>query len=154
MNSGDRIKAARNMRGMTLKELGVEMHYPYKSADVRIAQYESGRRGIKDDVIHQLADALRVSPEALRGPIGYERNDVMRILFDLEDHGYQIDVHKKGEHIVVEILADALAEPLEEWKKIKTRMKLDRMSEKAYVEWKFCWPDNTSALNSEDQVRK
>ena len=36
MNSGERIKAARNFRGMTLRELGIELHYPYKSADVRI----------------------------------------------------------------------------------------------------------------------
>lgn len=154
MNSGDRIKAARTMRGMTLKELGVEMHYPYKSADVRIAQYESGKRGIKDEVIEQLAQVLKVSPEALRGPVGYDNNDVMRILFDLEEHGYAIDIHKKGEHIIVEIMADKLADPLEEWKRIKTRRKLERMSEKAYIEWKFCWPDNIAGTSNQDQVSK
>ena len=154
MNSGERIKAARKFRGMTLKELGLELHFPYKSADVRIAQYESGKRGIKGEIIQQMADALNVSPEALKGPVGYDKNDVMRILFDLEDHGYDIDIHKKGDHIVVEILADDLAEQLSDWKKIKTRLKLGRMSEKAYVEWKFCWPDTKTGAGSSPQVRK
>ena len=141
MNSGDRIKAARNLRGMTQKELGLEMHYPYKSADIRIAQYESGTRGIKREVIDQLAEILGVSPESLVGPKGYDRQDVMRIMFDLEDKGYDIDIHKKGDHVVVEITADTLSLPLTEWKKMKTRLKMGRISEKAYVEWKFCWTE-------------
>ena len=95
-SSGERIKEARNLRGMTQKELGLEMHYPYKSADIRIAQYESGTRGIKRDVIDQLAEILKVNPEALIGPVGYDRQDVMRILFDLESKGYDVDIHKKG----------------------------------------------------------
>ena len=140
-SSGERIKEARNLRGMTQKELGLEMHYPYKSADIRIAQYESGTRGIKRDVIDQLAEILKVNPEALIGPVGYDRQDVMRILFDLESKGYDVDIHKKGTHIVVEITADNLAEPLTEWKKMKTRLKMGRISEKAYVEWKFCWSE-------------
>ena len=141
MNSGDRIKAARNLRGMTQKELGLEMHYPYKSADIRIAQYESGTRGIRRDVIDQLAEILHVSPEALIGPTGYDRQDVIRILFDLEEQGYAVDIHKKGDHVVVEITADDLAGPLTQWKKMKTRLKMGRISEKSYIEWKFCWTE-------------
>ena len=154
MNTGERIKAARNFRGMTMKEVGIEMHYPYKSADVRIAQYESGKRRIRREIIDQLADVLNVSPEALIGPTGYDDNDVMRILFDLEERGYEIDIHKKANHYVIEISADNLAEPLNEWKKVKTRLKLERMSEKAYVEWKLSWPDNIAGTTKRKQVRK
>lgn len=153
MNSGERIKEVRNFRGMTMKELGVELHYPYKNADIRIAQYESGKRGVKREIIDQLAEALNVSPEALIGPTGYEANDVMRILFDLEDKGYKVDVHKKDNHYIIEITADNLALPLNEWKKVKTRTKSGRMSEKAYIEWKFSFPDNIAGMK-QDQVRK
>ena len=41
MAVGDRIKRARNLRGMTQKELGIAIGFEEKSADIRIAQYES-----------------------------------------------------------------------------------------------------------------
>ena len=41
MAVGERIKRARNFRGMTQKELGVAIGFEEKSADIRIAQYES-----------------------------------------------------------------------------------------------------------------
>ena len=40
MAVGDRIKRARNFRGMTQKELGIAIGFEEKSADIRIAQYE------------------------------------------------------------------------------------------------------------------
>ena len=41
MAVGDRIKRVRNFRGMTQKELGIAVGFDEKSADIRIAQYES-----------------------------------------------------------------------------------------------------------------
>ena len=38
MSVGDRIKRARNFRGMTQKELGIAVGFDEKSADIRIAQ--------------------------------------------------------------------------------------------------------------------
>ena len=151
MNTGERIKTARNFRGMTMKELGEALDYPYKSADIRISQYETGKRSVRRDVIDKMAAVLNVSPEALIGPEGYEENDVMRILFDLEERGYEIDIHKKGERVVVEILANGLTDRVVEWKKVKTRLKLGRMSERAYLEWKLCWPDNIAGTDSREQ---
>lgn len=139
MNTSDRIKKVRNFRKMTMKELGVEMHYPYKGADVRIAQYESGKRSVRREVIDQLAEILKVAPESLIGPQGYSDDDVMRILFDLEEEGYEIDIHRKGNHIVVEITADNLREPLEEWKRVKAKLAKERITQHDYIEWKLCW---------------
>ena len=48
MAIGDRIKRARNFRGMTQKELGMAVGLDEKSADIRIAQYESGTRTPKE----------------------------------------------------------------------------------------------------------
>ena len=61
MAVGDRIKRARNLRGMTQKELGIAIGFEEKSADIRIAQYESNTRKPKDALLHKIADALDVS---------------------------------------------------------------------------------------------
>lgn len=42
MAIGERIRFIRNLRGMTQKWLGQAVGFPPKTADVRMAQYESG----------------------------------------------------------------------------------------------------------------
>lgn len=49
MAIGERISFFRNMRGMTQKFLGMQVGFPEKSADVRLAQYETGTRTPKAD---------------------------------------------------------------------------------------------------------
>ena len=44
MAIGERIRFIRNLRGMTQKYLGIEIGFPEKTADIRMAQYESGTR--------------------------------------------------------------------------------------------------------------
>jgi len=44
MAVGERIRYIRNLRGMTQKQLGVAVGFGEKTADVPIAQYESGTR--------------------------------------------------------------------------------------------------------------
>ena len=65
MAIGERIRYFRNLRGMTQKYLGIRMGFPEKSADVRMAQYESGKRTPKADLTAALANELDVSPQAL-----------------------------------------------------------------------------------------
>ena len=54
-----RIKNIRKKRGMTQKELGVVAGFNAKSADVRIAQYESGKRKPKEKILTSIANALK-----------------------------------------------------------------------------------------------
>ena len=68
MATGERIKHFRNLRGMTMKYLGQEVGFSESTADVRLAQYESGSRTPKADLIEKLAEALEVSPRALAVP--------------------------------------------------------------------------------------
>ena len=65
MTIGERIKRIRIKRGMTQKEFGLALGFPARSADVRIAQYESGIRKPKDDLIAQMAAVLHVNPHAI-----------------------------------------------------------------------------------------
>ena len=44
MAIGERIRFFRNLRGMTQKYLGIQVGFPEKTADIRMAQYESGSR--------------------------------------------------------------------------------------------------------------
>ena len=68
MAIGERIRFIRNLRGMTQKILGAAIGFPEKTADIRLAQYESGTRTPKDDIAVALANALGVSPQALAVP--------------------------------------------------------------------------------------
>ena len=64
----ERIRFFRKMRGMTQKYLGMLMGFPERSADVRMAQYETGSRTPKADLTRALAAAFEVSPSALTIP--------------------------------------------------------------------------------------
>ena len=44
MAIGERIHFFRTLRGMTQKYLGMAVGFPERSADVRLAQYETGTR--------------------------------------------------------------------------------------------------------------
>ena len=68
MAIGERIHFFRILRGMTQKYLGLQVGFPEKSADVRLAQYETGARTPKAELTASLADVLGVSPQALSVP--------------------------------------------------------------------------------------
>ena len=59
--------------------------FPEKSADVRLAQYETGARTPKADLTASLANALDVSPQALAVPDIDSYIGLMHTLFTLED---------------------------------------------------------------------
>ena len=85
MAIGERIRFIRNLRGMTQKWLGMAVGFPEKTADIRIAQYESGTRTPKADLTNKLAEVLEVAPEALDIPNIENYNGIMHTLFALED---------------------------------------------------------------------
>ena len=91
MAIGERIHFFRNLRGMTQKFLGMSVGFPEKTADVRMAQYESGTRTPKADLTAALANKLDVSPKALDIPEIDSDIGLMHTLFALEDlRGLQI----------------------------------------------------------------
>ena len=86
MAVGDRIKRARNLRGMTQKELGIAIGFEEKSADIRIAQYESNTRTPKEELLRKIAEVLDVNYRSLYEPTLYAAEDVMYTLFELDEH--------------------------------------------------------------------
>lgn len=141
MNFGERLQTARKARGLTQKELGLEMHYPYRSADVRIAQYENGLRVPNDEKIRELAEVLNVSVSSLKGPESYEPAEVMRILFEMEEQGYRVDIRRVSNQVVVQISNEKLSGMLLEWRRVQNKLKMDKLSQKEYLTWKLCWEE-------------
>ncbi len=92
MAISERINFFRNLRGMTQKFLGLQVGFPEKSADVRLAQYETGTRSPKADVTEALAKVLDVSPLALSVLDIYSYLGLMHTLFALENrYGLHVD---------------------------------------------------------------
>ena len=96
MAIGERIRFFRNLRGMTQKYLGQVVGFPEKTADIRMAQYESGSRTPKAELTETLAGALGVSPLALAVPDIDSYLGLMHTLFTLEDR-YSLTV-ENGEN--------------------------------------------------------
>lgn len=85
MSPGRRIRHYRMLRGMTQKGLGIAAGFPPATADIRIAQYESGARTPKYALLCTLAEALGVSPSALDIPRIKSREALNQLLLALED---------------------------------------------------------------------
>ena len=85
MAIGERIHFFRTLRGMTQKYLGMAVGFPERSADVRLAQYETGTRTPKADLTAALAQTLDVSPQALSVPDIDNYIGLAHTLFALED---------------------------------------------------------------------
>ena len=61
MTTGSRIRALRESRGMTQRQLAERAG----CTDAAIRNYEAGRRALKGSVLDAIAGALGVAPEAL-----------------------------------------------------------------------------------------
>jgi transcriptional regulator with XRE-family HTH domain len=85
MAIGERIRTIRNQRGMTQKGLGMAIGFDEKTADVRIAQYESGTRTPKEKLTADIAAALEVDPRALDVPDIDNYVGLAHTLFALEE---------------------------------------------------------------------
>lgn len=147
MAVGDRIKRVRQFRGLTQKELGKLVGFDEKTADIRIAQYESNTRKPKEDLLIKIAEALDVNFRSLYEPYNYAAEDVMFTLFDLDEH-YKITVHDVEDednpdeiHKSVQFNYFLLDEFLKEWAIRKKELAEGQISKSEYMEWKLNWPD-------------
>ena len=91
MAIGKRIRFFRNRKGMTQKQLGEILGFLGKTSDVRMAQYESGSRTPKEDLVKALAGVLEVSPLTLRIPDIDSEFGFIHTPFVVEDlHGVRV----------------------------------------------------------------
>ena len=151
MAIGERIRFFRNLRGMTQKYLGTVVGFPEKTADIRMAQYESGSRTPKADLTESLAGVLGVSPLALSVPDIDSYLGLMHTLFTLEDrYGLTIEKGENGVSLRVDPRkgkdAAELSEMLNAWAKQAEKYHNGDISREDYDKWRYNYPkyDETS----------
>ncbi len=150
MAIGERIHFFRKMRGMTQKYLGMLMGFPERSADVRMAQYETGTRSPKADLTAQLAHALDVSPQALAVPDIDSYIGLMHTLFTLEDL-YGLQIGEADGEVCLRVDpskgqdAAELHKMLCAWRQAAAMLQAGEISQEDYDRWRYNYPefDNT-----------
>lgn len=146
MAIGERIRFFRNLKGMTQKFLGVKVGFPEKTADIRLAQYESGTRTPKADLTEALANALGVSTVALNVPNIDTDLGFMHTLFALEDiYGLKID--KLDDEICIRLDKNreasyiSLLERFSAWQKEAEKYRNGEISKEEYDLWRYTYPE-------------
>lgn len=141
MSVGKKIKFFRKRRGMTQRELGTEVGFPPASADVRIAQYESGSRTPKRYVLNVIADVLGVSPLALSVPEIEDDLVLLHTLFALEDRfglKLSIDGTTMYASLIISAKRDtALYPKLYFWQVMKRRLATGEITKEEYDDWRY-----------------
>ena len=101
ISPGQRIRHYRMLRGMTQKALGIAAGFSPETADIRVAQYESGARTPKYALLCTLAKALGVSPSALDIPRIKSREVLNQLLLALEDkYGLTVTITENNERSI------------------------------------------------------
>ena len=165
MAIGERIHFFRLKRGMTQKYLGQAVGFPEKSADVRLAQYETGTRTPKADLTAALAQVLDVSPQALDVPDIDTDIGLMHTLFALEDiRGLTIGEidgeiclrldKSKGKTYI------SMFEMLSRWANEAKKLEAGEITRDEYDHWRYTYPaveaqrtrDRLDALCAKDKL--
>ena len=140
-----RIHFFRILRGMTQKYLGTIVGFPERSADVRLAQYETGTRKPKAELTAALAQALDVSPHALDVPDIDSYIGLMHTLFTLEDL-YGLTVSEADGEICLKVNkekgknAHELLKMLYAWKEQADKLSSEEISREEYDNWRYHYP--------------
>ena len=145
MAIGERIRFFRNLRGITMKYLGMAVGFPERSADVRLAQYETGTRKPKADLTSKLAQVLDVSPNALDVPDIDTDIGLMHTLFTLEDlRGLRIG-ELEGE-ICLRLDKSAgntylsMLQMLTAWREQAAKLETGEITKEEYDQWRYTYP--------------
>ena len=147
MAIGERIRFFRNLKGMTQKYLGVKLGFPEKTADIRMAQYESGSRTPKEELTNELAELFGISASALNVPDIESYNGLMHTLFALEDL-YGIKVSEINGEICLALDKDTgsnyitMFEIFSAWKEQAEKLKNGEISKEEYDNWRYNYPKN------------
>jgi len=146
MAIGERIHFFRILRGMTQKYLGQSVGFPEKSADVRLAQYETGTRTPKNDLTSSLASVLDVSPQALAVPDIDSYIGLMYTLFTLEDR-YGLQISEADDEICLKVDvrkgkdAAELHKMLCAWRQVAAMLKAGEITQEEYDRWRYHYPE-------------
>ena len=145
MAIGERIRFFRNLKGMTQKYLGMQVGFPEKTADIRMAQYESGSRTPKADLTNNLATVFGISTSALTVPDIDSYNGLMHTLFTLEDlYGFRID--KLDNELCIRLDKGmginylTMFDMFSAWQEQAEKFKNGEITKEEYDRWRYNYP--------------
>ena len=144
MAIGARIRYIRKLRKLTQTGLGVKIGFPESSAEVRIAQYETGTRTPKENGIKVIADILEVSPLALKVPDIDSNLGLMHTFFALEDM-YGLEIKAEDDKLIFQFkderkLAPSFCQMLFAWAQQKEKLKNSEITKEEYDKWRYNYP--------------
>ena len=145
MAIGERIKYIRNLRGMTQKQLGMVIGFDEKTADVRMAQYETGTRTPKEKMVDHLAYILNVEPKALNLPDIDSYIGLAHTLFALEDL-YGLKINSIDGELCLTLdktkgyTYHNMFEILNAWRREAEKFKSGEITEDEYNTWRYNYP--------------
>ncbi|MDR2546360.1 MAG: helix-turn-helix domain-containing protein [Lachnospiraceae bacterium] len=146
MAIGERIRFIRNLRGMTQKWLGMAIGFDEKTADVRMAQYESGTRTPKENYVADIANALDVSPKALDLPNIESYVGLAHTLFALEDL-YAIQIGKIDGEVCLRLDKTkgttylSMFDIFHAWSEMAEKLKSGEITKTEYDQWRYRYPE-------------
>lgn len=152
MSIGNKIKKIRVNRNITQKELGLAIGFNERTADVRMAQYESGTRVPKENVIIKIAEVLKVNPDYLMAPAIDSTEEIIYALIYLDEYNQlnmEAEDYTTPEGVAlkrIKLNLTFLDRFLEEWYDKKEELNNGIITQEEYYEWKINWPDTSLKL--------
>lgn len=147
-NIGERIGFFRRLHNYTQKELGKLLGFSDKTCDVRVAQYESGDRVPKEDMLKKIAAIFGISPYALNIPNISTWARRMHIFFAMEDK-YGAEITEINDEYYLRIEKANPQEPLltglrnavlQEWVDMYSALQKGAISKAEYDRWRYNYP--------------
>lgn len=141
-----RIRFFRRQRGMTQKELGKAVGFSSRTASIRIAQYESGARTPKPELLKQISEVLNVSEAALTTPDLEDVTCLMHTLFALEDTSFfgvlalpdSIELWSNADDDSIPLAVRVM---LRTWAEVHKKYMCGEISREEYNQWRYNFPN-------------
>lgn len=157
MTLGEQIKKYRQMRGWTQKELGEKVGFKKSTADVRINQYETNKMAPKSEIRSAIAEVLDVDVEALSNTSIKSDEDLMYVMFELEEkYGMRIENIDNSIHLVFDGQLDSkLSRYMKVWQVKRMVLAIDsgeanEEQKRDYELWKSRFVTNAINVLSEN----
>ena len=137
---------------MTQKYLGMALGFPEKSADVRLAQYETGSRTPKGRPYRRLSPGTGCLPHALSVPDIDSYVGLMHTLFTLEDN-YGLKISEMDGEVCLKVDvrknkdAARLHEMLCSWQQAAAMLEAGEISKEDYDKWRYHYPEFDKTQN-------
>lgn len=134
MTTGEKIRRYRKLRGLYQGELGEKVGV----SEGAIRHYENGFRTPKQAQIDAIADALDVSPLALKDYGVESSRDLLALLLQLEDD-FGIKPSDDGSGLVLDEGAEhaqKTVQMLKSWAAMRERLQTGEISQEEYDDWK------------------